>query len=232
MLGQLNLVRVLLVTLILAVIGMAGCVDTAPSPDEVAEAKNPDGSWNLAHYGAGNDPFLGNESALVQVIAYDAPGCSSCKRYHDTELPAIMADYVDTGRIGYHLLQWRVGYPYDIQGGIAEECAFREGGTAAYVDTEARVFANQSTLGRDGNLEVILAEVAEKFDLDAGILQTCLDDEETKDEVNADIAFGKSSGAGSNPGFAILSPSGVEIVHGAHGPADAIARALSGIEES
>lgn len=226
-----------MVLLFLAV-PLSGCVGGPLNPEGPIE-KDPmdtppqqaeDGGWDLSVYGVNGDPFLGAADAEVQVIAYDAPACVNCRRYHDAVLPEIKEAYIDTGRIGYHFLQWKV-YPgsnsYDILGGIAEECAYREGGVEAYIHAVDLVFEQAAQKHDSDALPGILQEVATTFALDNDALQACHRNEDTRDEVLADIDFGKSSGAGSNPGFAVLGPDGfVKHIRGSSGPGDAIAEAL------
>lgn len=213
-------------------LALAGCTQPEERVIPIEEAEeegipmDEDGGIDLAFYGVNGDPFLGNDSAAVQVIAYDAPGCPNCKRYHTNHLPGIIEDYADTGRIGYHFLQYRVGYPYDIWGGVAAECAHREGGVHAYKLVIDRLFEHQRDTPR---IPEWLDEAAAAFDLDADVLRACYDNEETRDEVDADIQAGAESKAGSNPGFAVVGPSGVELVKGSSGPRDAIERALASI---
>ncbi len=220
--------RWLIVVLALA---MAGCMDTAPG--EPAQGSNGAGNGgdmgdamddrDLSTYGVNGDPFVGDANASVQVVSYEAPGCANCRFYHFNHLPGVLADFADTGKIGYHFLQYQVGYTYDISGGVAAECAFREGGTEAYEHIMDLIFGEQKA----SKLPEYLDATAAEFGLDAEALQSCYEAEETKSEVFADIHGGSTSGAGSNPGFAIISDKGVEIVKGSSGPRAAIERALA-----
>lgn len=186
---------------------------------------NDDGSWNLAFFGVDDDPFLGNASAPVQVVAYDAPACTNCHRYHDSTFPELKAMYLDNGRIGYHFVQFTIGFGYDEAGGIALECVHREGTVEAYEDALTRVYDNQWS--SDG-LPDILSEVAVAHGLDEEALLSCYDNEETLSEVQADIEAGRTSGAGSNPGFAVLGPDGFSrYVRGSAGPGAVIEEALA-----
>ncbi len=219
--------------LVACVIALAGCADAPADPggsrggdgadagESVEDVRN--GTGKFAEYGVNGDPFVGNPDAAVQVISYEAPGCSNCRFYHFNELPKVLAEYADTQRIGYHFLQFRVGYAYDITGGIAAECAFAAGGTAAYNHIMDLIFGDQ----RESRLDDYLQDTADAFALDATALQACYDNRDTEDEVWADINGGYDSGAGWNPGFAVIGPDGVEFVRGSSGPAEAIERALA-----
>lgn len=215
----------------LMLVSLAGCINPEGpidrTPDEMDDALvNADGSWNLTAYGVNGDPFWGDPDAAVQVIAYDAPACSNCHRYHDNILPQLRTDYMDTGKIGYHALQFTIGFGYDMDGGVAVECAFREGGEEAYEAALTQAFDNQWS---SSELPDILRDVASTHALDEEALIACYDDRDTQSEVEADIAAGRDSGAGSNPGFAVLGPDGfVCHVRGSAGPEAAIESALSG----
>lgn len=216
------------VLMVLGCLLLAGCAqpsETIPieEADDHGLTTTEDGRIDLAAYGVNGDPFVGNPDAEVQVVSYEAPGCSNCKRYHFNELPSVLADYADTGRIGYHFLQYTIGYAYDISGGIAAECAHREGGTEAYKHIMDRIFEHQSA----NRLPEYLEDTATAFDLDPEVLQACYDDQETLPEVQADVDGGRDTRAGSNPGFAIIGPDGVEHVTGTAGPRAAIERALA-----
>lgn len=199
-------------------------MESGPVPILGDVETNEDGIMDLSFYGVNGDPFLGNATAPVQVVAFDAPGCPSCARYHATELPGVLEDFVETDQIGYHFLQYRVGYPYDIWGGVAAECAHREGGVEPYLLVVDRLFEHQRSTPR---IPEWLDEAAGVHGLDAAVLRACYDGEETRAEVDADIAAGQESRAGSNPGFAVVGPDGVELIKGSAGPRAAIERALA-----
>lgn len=176
---------------------------------------------NLADFGADGDPFLGNPDAAIQVVAYEAPGCSSCAYYHANGYKEILSDYIETGLIGYHSLQWTVGYGYDKSAGVAEECAFREGGSAAYHFMFDKVMSSEYQR-KDAKLPELIDLTVETFGLDSSAMYSCFDNQETLNEVNADIAAGRTSGAGSNPGFAVIKDGKATILRGVDGPRDAI----------
>lgn len=200
---------------------LAGCA----APEDIIDDSEETGTEpiDLATFGVNGDPFLGDPDAAVQVVSYEAPGCGNCRFYHANGYVDVKEDFIDTGKIGYHYLQWSVGYAYDRAASIALECAHREGGTEAYLWLLDEVFANQhDTDGLPDRLDSVAAE----FTLDAEALQACYENEETVVEYNQDRALGRESGAGSNPGFAVIKGGEVTIVHNAQGPYDAIAAML------
>ncbi len=198
------------------IIALAGCA--SPSSEPLPEGTDA----TPAFFGADGDPFLGDPDAAVQVVAYDAPGCSSCKRYHDNAFPTIKAEFIDTGKIGYHAVQWRVYPTYDTEGGIALECVYREGSAEDYFALVDVFFADLLRVDARNAAEDYAAENG----LDVDAVLACYDGQETLDEVQADIRAGLDSGAGSNPGFAVIGPDGVMLIRGSQGPYDAIVEAL------
>lgn len=232
-----------LVCLVFMAVALTGCMGADPGQgdgmpiEDLPQDAGPDGgpvedvADVLAYYGADGDPVLGNTSAPVQVVAYDAPGCSSCRQYHVNNYPDVKADFIDTDRIGYHFVQWTVGYAYDKYASIGLECLHREGGGQAYADGVDRAFANQ-TYGRwsdagDDGVRAWLTDTAQQHSIDAADVIACYDARETLGEYEADIDAGKDSGAGWNPGFVIITDDTITTVRGAAGPYDAIAEALS-----
>lgn len=196
--------------IVVASLLLAGCVQPAGRIVEDVD---------LADFGADGDPFLGNPDAAIQVVAYEAPACGSCRFYHANNFPTIEEEFIDTGLIGYHLLQWTVGDSYDRSGGVALECVHRDGGSEAYMAMFERVFENQF---KTELIPDMLTETATEFGLDDGVLQICYENEETLAELNQDLDKGRESGAGNNPGFAVIKGDQVRILRGSAGPYAAI----------
>src|ERR687895_628759 len=48
---------------------------------------------------AEGDKVLGNADAPVTIVEYFSLGCPHCKNFHETVLPKLKTDYIDTGKV-------------------------------------------------------------------------------------------------------------------------------------
>lgn len=196
---------------------LAGCATPPQAPDGLT----------LTDLGATDDPFLGDPDAAVQVVAFESPACSNCQYFHHNTWPELRGEYVDSGRVGWTLQQWSIGYPYDERGNVAMECVYREGGSDAAWSFLDVLYSGPAYTGyNDTELRQRLQDHAAAHGLDEAALLACYDGAETAAAVQADIDAGLQNGGRGSPVFFVLGPDGAKTV-GASGLPGALDAALA-----
>ena len=152
-----------------------------------------------------DDPVKGNPDATVTIVEFSDFQCPFCQRFHQTTLPLILENYVDTGKVKF------VYRDYPIQGlhpngafpaALAAECADEQGMFWQYHD---KLFQTQKNWERLATADVVieLKTFAVELGLDANQFNDCLNSGKYLDEVNNDLQDGTSYGITGTPGFFI-----------------------------
>lgn len=221
---------------LLALVGimLAGCVAPSTTPDFAI--RNADGTWDFSAIEAGpEDPVFGNPTADVQVVEYSASNCSGCRNYDRILHPTIVADYIDTQRIGYTPVIATIGYKYDYAGGLALECV--SSSPPAYAELQSQLLQGISYDRSQEDAQVqyardrLLVVGAEHGFLTAD-LESCYDTEAMRSEVLEDMTafrtvlpeiFDQSLGT---PSFVVITESQAWLVN-ASDLVETIERALA-----
>jgi len=152
-----------------------------------------------------DDPVKGNPDATVTIVEFSDFQCPFCQRFHQTTLPLILENYVDTGKVKF------VYRDYPIQGlhpngafpaALASECADEQGMFWQYHD---KLFQTQKNWERLAIADVFikLKTFAADLELDTNQFNDCLNSGKYLDEVNNDLQDGTSYGITGTPGFFI-----------------------------
>lgn len=161
-----------------------------------------------------DDPVLGNKDAKVTLIDFTDYECPFCKRYFDETFSEIKKNYIDTGKIKYVVrdlpLDFHANAHKEAQ---AAECAREQGGDEAYFKYHDEIFKRTTSNGT-GIALTELSIIANDLGLNGNLLQTCLDTEKYKDEVDKDLADASSVGATGTPSFFIGRSSSDGIITG------------------
>jgi len=152
-----------------------------------------------------DDPVKGNPDAAITIVEFSDFQCPFCKRFHETTLPLIQKNYIDTGKVKF------VYRDYPIQSlhpngafpaALASECADEQGMFWEYHD---KLFQNQKNWERLGTEDVVnvLKAYAEELGLNTNQFNDCLISAKYLDEVQKDLNDGLSYGVTGTPGFFI-----------------------------
>jgi len=152
-----------------------------------------------------DDPVKGNPDATVTIVEFSDFQCPFCQRFHQTTLPLILENYVDTGKVKF------VYRDYPIQGlhpngaiptALAAECADEQGMFWQYHD---KLFQTQKNWERLATADVVieLKTFAVELGLDTNQFNDCLNSGKYLDEINNDLQDGTSYGITGTPGFFI-----------------------------
>ena len=145
----------------------------------------------------GTSPVKGDENAPVTLIEYSDYQCPFCARNYREVLPILQQEYVDTGKLKFVMRENPLPtlHANAMVAAMAAQCAGDQG---KYWEMHDVMFDNQRQLGVDD-----LKEYAATIGLDTEQFNACLDDKETEESVQRDLASGAKLGVRGTPGFVL-----------------------------
>ena len=111
-------------------------------------------------------PFLGDESASVNIIEFGDYLCPHCKDFHDNVFPVIQKELVETGKAKFYYMNYPVIGPESTTSGKFSKAVYQELGDDKFWEFHDLMFANQTDESGNPNsftdefLEETLEEVA------------------------------------------------------------------------
>lgn len=147
------------------------------------------------------DVTLGDPGAPVTLIEYASFTCPHCARFHAEVLPAIKADYVDTGRLRYVYREVYFDRP-----GLWASMVARCGGGDRYFAIADMLYARQSewTQGDPAAIAGNLRRIGLAAGLPAETLDACLSDGATAQALVANYeANAAADDVRSTPSFVL-----------------------------
>jgi len=152
-----------------------------------------------------DDPVKGDPNAPVTIVEFSDFQCPFCQRFHQTTLPLILENYVDTGKVKFVYRDYPIVSLHPngaIPTALAAECADEQGMFWQYHD---KIFQTQKNWERLAAEDIIneLKTFAVELGLDTNQFNDCLNSEKYRDEVNNDLQDGASYGITGTPGFFI-----------------------------
>lgn len=150
-----------------------------------------------------DDPVIGNKEAKVTMIDFTDYECPFCKKYFDETFSEIKKNYIDTGKIKYVVRDLPLSFHQNAhKEAQAAECAREQGGDEVYFKYHDEIFKRTTSNGT-GLALTDLSVIADDIGLSGAALQSCLDSEKYKKEVDKDLADASSVGATGTPSFFI-----------------------------
>jgi len=156
----------------------------APPPPDVA-----------AQVSTAGNPSLGNADAPLTVIEFSDYQCPYCRRFVETTLPVLKAEYIDTGKIRYIFRDFPLDHLHP-QARKAAEAAHCAGEQGKYWEMHDVLFLNQKTLQAEH-----LKAYARRLGLEPLGFDDCLEQGKYTAEVQKDYNDGVAAGVQGTPGF-------------------------------
>ena len=144
---------------------------------------------------------LGDPNAPVKVDVYEDFRCSACLYYSQNFEPAIIQNYVNTGKVYYSYHTYIVIDNYDKtdasrRSANAAMCASEQGMFWEYHET---LFANQITESASLFTDERLRQMAENVGLDLTKFDACYQAKKYDGTIKEDIAKGQALGVSGTP---------------------------------
>jgi len=157
-------------------------------------------------------PILGNPSASVTIVEFGDYQCEQCYAwYHDTK-PAIVRDYIDTGKVNLVFVDLAFLGKDSIPASMATYCAEDQGMYWEYHDL---LYNSQEHVDSGWANSERLKAFAFSLDLDLELFESCLDSEKYSKRVQYNIQQARDNGVRGTPGFFIVGPDGQQKIGGA-----------------
>ncbi len=153
----------------------------------------------------GNIPTKGNAKAAVTMIEFSDYQCPFCKRHVDQTVPALMKDYVDSGKVRYAFRDFPLAalHPQAAKAAEAARCA---GDQAKYWEMHDRMFDLQPEI-KDQKF----AEFAKGIGLDEAKFNECLSSGRYAAAVQNDVDYGTKLGVRGTPTVVVGISDGEQV---------------------
>ncbi len=151
---------------------------------------------------ADDDPAMGPEDAPVLIIEFSDFQCPFCKRFHETTLPKIIEQYVNTGKVRFVYRDFPLTQIHPNAGlaALAAECADEQNSFWPYHDL---LFERQGEWASSSNAQAVFEGYARELGLDVSQFSECLSSQRYAEEVLKDLRDGVSYGVKGTPAFFI-----------------------------
>jgi protein-disulfide isomerase len=160
-------------------------------------------------------PFKGDKNAKLTLIEFSDYQCPFCGRHVSQTLPQLDAEYIKTGKVKYVFFDFPLDFHQNaFKAAQAANCAGDQG---KFWQMHDKLFANQKALEVSD-----INKYAKELNLDMTKFDSCLNSEESANEVKKDLVEGQKAGVKGTPSFflGITNPKDsnvkiVEVIRGA-----------------
>jgi len=199
--------------LIIGVIVIAIVVGIAASYSPTSETVNLDmGRTHGSISTAMGSPILGDPSASITIVEFGDYQCEQCYAWFHNTKPAIVQDYIDTGKANLVFVDLAFLGRDSIPASMATYCAEDQGMYWEYHDI---LYNFQEHVDNGWANSERLKAFANSLDLDMELFESCLDSGKYSKRVQYNIQQAKENGVRGTPGFFIVGPDGQQKIGGA-----------------
>jgi len=157
-------------------------------------------------------PIFGNPSAPITIVEFGDYQCEQCYAWFHETKPAIIRDYIDTGKVNLVFVDLAFLGRDSIPASMATYCAEDQGMYWEYHDLLYN--SQESVDGGWANSERLKA-FAFSLDLDMELFESCLDSGKYSKRVQYNIQQARDNGVRGTPGFFIVGPNEQQQIGGA-----------------
>jgi protein-disulfide isomerase len=106
-------------------------------------------------------PVLGNADAKVKVMEFGDYKCPVCKQFHETILPQLKRDYIDTGKVSYSFTNTQIIGPDSLTASEASEAVYKQNPEAFWKFHDA-MYKNQGDETKQWATPAFLVDLIKK----------------------------------------------------------------------
>jgi protein-disulfide isomerase len=143
---------------------------------------------------------LGDPSAPVEVVEFADFACSACAEFAVETWPRVRRELVDSGRVYWRVVPFSLGFRHGERAARAAECAADQG---RFWEMHDRLFAEQERWMRPRRPENTFQEMARSLGLEAADFRNCLDQNHSRNRVEAAGDVARESAVRGTPTFMV-----------------------------
>lgn len=152
-----------------------------------------------------NQPFIGEESAVVSIIEFGDYKCPACKNFNESMFPAIKKDLVDTGKAKFYFMNFPFINVDSARAAKFAETVYHELGNEVFWNFHHLLYERQPEdhkyeridLYTEEFLKDILTEVASTEEVDKVV--NAFKQDKYDSALETDLAYVKEIGVQSTP---------------------------------
>ena len=157
----------------------------------------------LSVFTANASPYLGDENAPITLVEFGDYQCLFCNKFfHETE-PAILKNYVETGKVKIIFKDFTIIGPDSIAAANAAHCAKDQDKFWEYHDT---LYNNWGGENNDWASSENLLKFAQSIELNEEIFVKCMVEKKYDQVVTSSNNDARTLGLTGTPGFFIIGP--------------------------
>jgi len=157
----------------------------------------------LSVFTANASPYLGDENAPITLVEFGDYQCLFCNKFfHETE-PAILKNYVETGKVKIIFKDFTIIGPDSIAAANAAHCAKDQGKFWEYHDT---LYNNWGGENNDWASSENLLKFAQSIELNEESFVKCMVEKKYDQLVTSSNNDARTLGLTGTPGFFIIGP--------------------------
>ncbi len=157
-------------------------------------------------------PILGDPSAPITIVEFGDYQCEQCYAWFHETKPAIVRDYIDTGKANLVFVDLAFLGKDSIPASMATYCAEDQGMYWEYHDL---LYNFQEHVDNGWANSERLKAFADSLDLDLELFESCLDSGKYSKRVQYNIQQASENDVRGTPGFFIVGPDGQQKIGGA-----------------
>jgi len=157
-------------------------------------------------------PILGDPSAPITIVEFGDYQCERCYEWFHETKPAIVQDYIDTGKANLVFVDLAFLGKDSIPASMATYCAEDQ---EMYWEYHDLLYNFQEHVDNGWANSERLKAFAFSLGLDKDLFESCLDSEKYSKRVQYNIQQARENGVRGTPGFFIVGPNGQQQIGGA-----------------
>ncbi|MCH7966528.1 MAG: DsbA family protein [Thaumarchaeota archaeon] len=196
------------VIIVAIIAGLAASYSSSPSETVNLDMGRTHGTISTAM----GSPILGDTSAPLTIVEFGDYQCEQCYAWFHETKPAIVRDYIDTGKANLVFVDLAFLGRDSIPASMATYCAEDQG---MYWEYHNILYNSQESIDNGWANSERLKAFAFSLDLDMELFESCLDSEKYSKRVQYNIQQAKANGVRGTPGFFIVGPNEQQQIGGA-----------------